>query len=302
MTSPRRVGLLGGMFDPIHCGHVDVATAAEEALHLTGMLVLPSNMPPHRPQPVASGHHRFAMAAMAVAGRRGWRAVDLELRQDVASYTSDTLRRFHASGFEPAELVFITGADAFLEIATWHDYPAVLDLAHFAVVSRPRVSVGGLPAQLPALAARMRRVSVVSPTFPDAKARRPGLPGVFEGGATQSAPGSPTRHPRWGGGTMHRRPNANERRRRGTNDVRLTASARATADETCIFLIDALTADVSSTAIRRARQARQSIAGWVPVAVQHHIEQHGLYEDPTPAADTPEGSLASAAGRLHGQD
>src|SRR5438876_8783637 len=122
MTSSRRIGLLGGMFDPIHCGHLDVGSAAERALNLTAMLVIPSNIPPHRPQPVASSHHRFAMAAMAVAGRDGWRAVDLELREDVASYTytSDTLRRFHAAGFAPSELVFITGSDAFLEIATWH--------------------------------------------------------------------------------------------------------------------------------------------------------------------------------------
>src|SRR5262245_64525818 len=137
MIGRRRIGLLGGTFDPIHRGHLDLATAAEAALHLMEVLVLPSNIPPHRPQPVASSHHRFAMAAMAIAGRRGWRALDVELQRAAPSYTADTLQRFHASGFAPSELVFITGADAFLEIATWHDYPAVLDRAHFAVVSRP---------------------------------------------------------------------------------------------------------------------------------------------------------------------
>jgi nicotinate-nucleotide adenylyltransferase len=253
MTSARRTGLLGGMFDPIHCGHLDVAAAAERALKLNGMLVVPSNIPPHRPQPFASSHHRFAMAAMAVAGRRGWRALDLELRQDGPSYTSDTLRRFHSSGFAPSELFFITGADAFLEIATWHDYPAVLDLAHFAVVARPGVAVGELPARLPALAPRMQQAGLV----------RLKADTTYE------------------------------------DTVRLEA---ATTYETCIFLIEAVTADVSSTAIRRARRAHESIAGWVPLSVQQHIEQHALYEDPTPTAGTPQGSLASAAGRLHGQD
>ena len=258
MTSSRRIGLLGGMFDPIHCGHLDVGSAAEQALNLTAMLVLPSNIPPHRPQPVASSHHRFAMAAMAIAGRRGWRALDLELRQDVPSYTSDTLRHFQASGFDPSELFFITGADAFLEIATWHDYPAVLDLAHFAVVARPRVPVSELAAQLPALAPRMRQAGVVTVT---ASAR--------------------------------------------ATAVRQSVTQRRKADTpfgTCIFLIEAVTADVSSTAIRRARQAHQSIVGSVPLPVQQHIEQHGLYEDPAPPDDAPQGSLASAAGRLHGQD
>jgi nicotinate-nucleotide adenylyltransferase len=240
MTSSRRIGLFGGMFDPFHCGHLDVGTAAEQALNLTAMLVLPSNIPSHRPQPFASSHHRFAMAAMAIAGRRGWRALDLELRRDVPSYTSDTLRRFHASGFDPSELFFITGADAFLDIATWHDYPTVLDLAHFAVVARPRVPVSELPVRLPALAPRMRHADT-----------------PYEGDPTH---------------------------------------------ETFIFLIDAATADVSSTAIRRARQAQQSIAGSVPLSVQQHIEQHGLYEDPMPPDGVPQGSLASAAGRLHGQD
>src|SRR5438128_482685 len=101
MTAARRIGVLGGMFDPIHCGHVDAGAAAEESLHLTAMLVVPSNIPPHRPQPFASSHHRFAMAAMAIAGRRGWRALDVELREDARSYTADTLRRFHARGFRP---------------------------------------------------------------------------------------------------------------------------------------------------------------------------------------------------------
>ena len=94
MTAPRRVGILGGTFDPIHCGHLDVGAAAQAALDLEELLVLPSNIPPHRPQPVASSYHRFAMVALAIAGRRGWRALDLELREDGRSYTSETLRAF----------------------------------------------------------------------------------------------------------------------------------------------------------------------------------------------------------------
>ena len=155
MTVGRRVGILGGTFDPIHCGHLDVGAAAHAALDLTEVLVLPSYIPPHRPQTAASSYHRFAMVAMAIAGRRGWRALDLELREPARSYTSDTLRRFHGEGFSAAELFFIIGADAFADIATWKDYPGLLDLAHFAVVSRPRGAVADLPARLPSLASRM---------------------------------------------------------------------------------------------------------------------------------------------------
>ena len=231
MTATRRVGILGGTFDPMHCGHLDVGGAAQRALDLAEILVLPSHIPPHRPQPAASSYHRFAMVALGIAGRTGWRAVDLELREAARSYTSDTLQRLHQEGFAAQELFFLTGADAFVEIATWKNYPALLDLAHFAVVSRRGVPVGELPARLPALADRMRVVD-------EATVR-------LKAGTTYDT--------------------------YGVGD----------ALGTFIFLIDAPTADVSATAIRRARARRESIAGLVPPAVQQHIERHALYEDAT---------------------
>ena len=155
MTDPRRVGLFGGMFDPIHNGHLDVLTAAQNVLSLTQLFVLPSSTPPHRPAPVASSYHRFAMTALAIAGRSGWQVSDLELVRAGASYTSDTLRAFHDRGIAPLDLFCVTGADAFLDVETWKDYPALLGAAHFAVVSRPGVRVTELRQRLPALASRM---------------------------------------------------------------------------------------------------------------------------------------------------
>lgn len=151
----RRVGILGGTFDPIHCGHLDAALASQRALGLTELLVIPSNIPPHRPQPIASSYHRFAMVALAIAGRPGWRASDMELQAPTRSYTSATLQRLHADGYAPGELFFITGADAFADIETWKDYPAILDGAHFAVVSRAGHAASDLTRRLPSLADRM---------------------------------------------------------------------------------------------------------------------------------------------------
>jgi nicotinate-nucleotide adenylyltransferase len=151
----RRVGIMGGTFDPIHCGHLEGASAAETALGLTELLVVPSNVPPHRPPPAASSYHRFAMVSLAVAGRPGWRASDLELRDNARSFTSTTLQSLHAQGYAPAELYFIIGADAFADIATWVDYPAILEYAHFAVVARPGHRIAEAPQRLPALAGRM---------------------------------------------------------------------------------------------------------------------------------------------------
>lgn len=235
--SARRVGILGGTFDPIHCGHLDAARAAEAAFGLTEVLFIASQIPPHRPQPSVSSYHRFAMVALAVAGRPLWRASDLELGEPAPSYTTSTLQRLHAAGYQPAELFFIVGADAFAEIATWKDYPTILDQAHFAVVSRPGLAVALLPQRLPELASRMA------------------MP------------------------------------------VGETIASRAPL----IFLIDAPTAEVSSSAIRSRRTDGGSIAGLVPPAVQKHIEQHGLYRKMTPEDAATAARIDSAAGRLHGR-
>ena len=233
----RRIGILGGSFDPIHNGHLDMGCAAETALGLTRMIVIPLNVAPHRPQPLASAYHRFAMVALSVAGRSGWRASDIELRHSTPSYTTTTLNRFHERGYAATELFFIIGADAFAEIASWKDYPRILDQAHFAVVSRPGCPVTRLAARLPALAPRM-----VQPWIDD--------------GAQ-------------------------------TNPV--------------IILIDAPTADVSSTAIRQRRADGLPIADLVAESVQQHIEQHGLYTSMIPGRRASDEWPSPAAGRLHGQ-
>ena len=236
--SARRIGILGGTFDPIHCGHLDVADAAARELRLARMFVIPSNIPPHRPQPFASAYHRFAMVAFAVAERPGWRAADLELRSGTPSFTSSTLDRFRERGYSPSELFFVIGADAFADIGTWRDYPKILDAAHFVVVSRPGASVHDLPRRLPLLASRMIR----SPLD------------------------------------------------------------ELSQIEPLIILIDAPTADVSSTTIRRSRAAGESIAGMVPASVQQHIEQHGLYSSTIPGRRASDAPRTRAAGRLHGEE
>jgi nicotinate-nucleotide adenylyltransferase len=158
-----RIGILGGTLDPIHCGHIAAAVAARDAFGLSPVHVIPSRVPPHRPiQPMASPFHRFAMAALAVSGQPGLAVSDDELRAEGPSYTADTLERWQAHGYQASQIFFITGADAFAEIATWKQYPAVLDLANFVVVSRPGRRIEDLAATLPALAARMRPAAAAS--------------------------------------------------------------------------------------------------------------------------------------------
>ena len=161
MTARPRVGLLGGTFDPIHLGHLAAARAAQRALDLETVRLLVSARPPHRPDsPRASEYHRLEMLRLAVAdaaadGAGRLEVSDLELARTGPSFTFDTLQTLHAEGLRPLEIVFITGADAFAEIETWHRYPDVLDAAHFAVLTRPGTTLASLADRLPTLASRM---------------------------------------------------------------------------------------------------------------------------------------------------
>ena len=138
MRTPARLGVLGGTFDPIHFGHLDALDAARRALDLSDVLVVPSHDPPHRAtDPRASAYHRFALVALALDGRPGCRVSDVEVNRDGPSYTIDTLRHLRGEGWQPSQIFFIIGTDAFAEISTWKAFPEVLTAANFAVVTRP---------------------------------------------------------------------------------------------------------------------------------------------------------------------
>lgn len=168
MIAGPRLGIIGGTFDPIHLGHLAAARAAQDTLHLDRVRFIPSARPPHRTDsPRASEYHRLQMVRLGVADTPGWEVSDLELTREGPSYTYDTLATIAREGLNPLQMFFITGADAFAEIATWRRYPDVLDLAHFVVVARPGTTLDSLAARLPALTSRMITASAfISPTRP----------------------------------------------------------------------------------------------------------------------------------------
>ena len=155
-----RTGVLGGRFDPIHGGHLETATVARLALGLDRVLLLPSGVSPHRvPAARATDVDRLAMVKLAAQTEPCLAACRLELDIEAPSYTARTLARLHERGYDRTQLFFIVGADAFEEIATWYDYPAVLESAHFVVVARPGHTVAGLADRLPTLREQMRTVT-----------------------------------------------------------------------------------------------------------------------------------------------
>ena len=168
MSDVPRLGILGGTFDPIHRGHVAIAEAARVLASLDRVLLIPAHVPPHRrTPPTASPYHRFAMVALALTDHEGLQASDAELHTAAPSYTDATLQRFTDDGYAPTQLFFITGADAFAEIASWHGYPALLDRAHFIVISRPGYAIDEISQQVPECRARIRDLGLAGDPAPD---------------------------------------------------------------------------------------------------------------------------------------
>jgi len=130
------VGILGGTFDPIHYGHLRPAQAAQRALALEEIRIVPAADPPHRRAPVASAAQRLHMAALAVRGFPGFRVDDREVRRGGPSYTVLTLESLRAE-FGRRPLCLLIGVDAFRDIETWHQWARLPELAHLVVMQRP---------------------------------------------------------------------------------------------------------------------------------------------------------------------
>lgn len=214
---PLRLGLLGGTLDPVHVGHLAAATAARTALGLDVVHLVPSHVPAQKPEPGVSPWHRFAMAAMAVDDIEGLAVTDMELARSGPSYTVDTLKALTASGHRATQLFFITGADAFVRIDTWHEYPALLEAAHFVVVARRGHGLESDAAWPEAARARVRHVGAEPP------------------------------------------------------------GAAAIAEGTRVWVVEADTPDVSSSAVRERLRQGEPVGDSLPPRVAEHIRRHGLY-------------------------
>ena len=145
------VGLFGGTFNPIHVGHLRAAEEVREALGLARIVFVPSADPPLKrggPDVLAPAKDRLAWVELAIQGNPSFAVDPLELARPGPSYTVDTLRVF-AQRLAPARPVFIVGCDVFAELTAWREPKALLELAHFAVMTRPPTAGGSLADWLP---------------------------------------------------------------------------------------------------------------------------------------------------------
>jgi nicotinate-nucleotide adenylyltransferase len=145
----RRIGLLGGTFNPVHRGHIRAAEEVRLKFRLDQVLFIPSYIPPHKQTTdIAPPEDRFAMVELAVRPHPRLVASPLEIEAREKSYSIITLNRLKAI-YAGARMFFILGVDAFLEIETWRSYREVLKQCRFIVISRPGFDLAAARKVLP---------------------------------------------------------------------------------------------------------------------------------------------------------
>jgi nicotinate-nucleotide adenylyltransferase len=231
------IGLFGGTFDPIHKGHLALASSAQNRCDLGRIFFVPTNVPPHKSsQPVASYFHRYAMTALATHGQKAFVPSLLEApgefilhdkksaRGSVASapnYSIDTIRKLKQMFKKSDRLFLLIGMDAFKDIAKWREAESLFQECEFIIASRPGYSLADVAASLPE---KLRPRAEA--TKPFAKQPAKGdlvLPGV----------------------TLH--------------------------------LLDDVNQKISATEIREAVRAKRPIKKFLPESVEEYIRKEGLY-------------------------
>jgi nicotinate-nucleotide adenylyltransferase len=157
----RRVGLLGGTFDPIHDGHLALAARFVDLLQLTELVLLPAGQPWQK-KDVSAPQHRLAMTRAAAASMR-FEGVEVivatdEVERDGPTYTVDTLASWREREGAEASLALLIGADQLVHLDSWHRWKSLFDFAHVCVETRPGFDVSTVPEAVAAEVA-MRRAS-----------------------------------------------------------------------------------------------------------------------------------------------
>ncbi|MBI3648447.1 MAG: nicotinate-nucleotide adenylyltransferase [Actinobacteria bacterium] len=148
----KRLGVMGGTFDPIHYGHLVTAEEALVQLRLDEVLFVPTGRPWMKEHEVVSAaEDRYLMTVIATASNPRFSVSRMEIDREGATYTADTLRSLREQTGAGTELFFISGADAILEILHWREPEEVFELAHFIAATRPGYDLAHFEAAAPPL-------------------------------------------------------------------------------------------------------------------------------------------------------
>jgi len=145
----RRIGIMGGTFDPIHCGHLLMAEFVGEALGLERVAFVPNGEPPHhKPHAVSERAHRLRMTELAVAGNPRFCVSTVETSRPGPSYSIDTIRELNRGLPVGQKVHFIVGADELVALSGWHEPDAVLDESNVVGVARAAADLSALAEAL----------------------------------------------------------------------------------------------------------------------------------------------------------
>lgn len=159
----RRLGILGGTFDPIHHGHLLAAEEARHQLDLDQVLFVPAGRPPHKPTgPISPTHHRLRMIELAIAANPRFALSRVDVERPGLCYTVETLELLRAELGPGPIFYFVVGADSLVDIPNWYQPQRLIELCEFAVATRTGVEVDlvRLEQQLPGLGDRIQWVPI----------------------------------------------------------------------------------------------------------------------------------------------
>ena len=137
----QKVGLLGGTFDPVHNGHLQLGDRVLENYNLDKILFIPASTPPHKNEAVSAVGHRLQMLKLAISGNRRFDYSEIEISRQKVSYTFDTIQELKSCGGTGVLYHFIIGYDALSEIETWYRWQDLLVVTNFIVAVRPGFSL-----------------------------------------------------------------------------------------------------------------------------------------------------------------
>nr|WP_156656306.1 nicotinate-nucleotide adenylyltransferase [Mycobacterium sp. 852002-51152_SCH6134967] len=142
MAPRRRLGVMGGTFDPIHNGHLVAASEVADRFGLDEVVFVPTGQPWQKDRDVTAAEDRYLMTVIATAANPRFSVSRVDIDRGGPTYTKDTLRDLHALNPD-ADLYFITGADALASILTWQNWEDMFAIANFVGVSRPGYELDG---------------------------------------------------------------------------------------------------------------------------------------------------------------
>ncbi len=137
MVDKKRIGILGGTFNPIHLGHLMIAEMALEAFNLNRVIFVPAKEPPHKEADVIEAKYRLEMVHAAVLDNPNFLVSDVEMKREGKSYTIDTVRYFYNTYGPTTEFFFIAGTDTIQNLPTWKYIEELLDMCEFIGAIRP---------------------------------------------------------------------------------------------------------------------------------------------------------------------